>query len=75
MPSMFSDDGRFLGTGPTARILCKCGGVAEVDRSVLGMKRGLGKIVECRRCRNLRIAKEREELDQEFNGMLEGEER
>lgn len=67
------EDGRMYG-GPTARVLCRCGSVAELDRSVVGTKRGLGKAVECRRCRNLRIAREREELEHEFNGMLENEE-
>lgn len=67
------EDGRMFG-GPTSRVLCKCGSVAELDRSVIGTKRGLGKVVECRRCRNLRIAREREELEQEFNGILENEE-
>ncbi|MFA5312001.1 MAG: hypothetical protein WC375_01630 [Methanomassiliicoccales archaeon] len=57
-----------FGTVATSRALCKCGAVAELDRSVLMTKRGLGKSVECRRCRNNRIAREKEELDNDYFG-------
>ncbi|OPY31083.1 MAG: hypothetical protein A4E32_02067 [Methanomassiliicoccales archaeon PtaU1.Bin124] len=63
-----------FGNGPTSRVLCRCGAVADVDRGVIGTKRDLGKAVECRRCRNLRISRERDELDLEFNGISENEE-
>jgi hypothetical protein len=55
-----------FGTVAMTRVLCKCGAVAELDRSVLKTKRYLGKNVECRRCRNIRIAREKEELDKEY---------
>jgi hypothetical protein len=58
---------------PTSRILCSCGAVVELDRSVVGIKHKLGKTVECRRCRNARIAHEKEEEDIAFNGVKEEE--
>ena len=58
---------------PTSRILCSCGSVVELDRSVVGIKHKLGKMVECRKCRNARIAHEKEEEDIAFNGVKEEE--
>jgi hypothetical protein len=52
-------------------VLCKCGAVAEVDRSISKTKKNLGKMVECRHCRNLRIAREKVELDADFYGIIE----
>jgi hypothetical protein len=43
---------------PTSRALCACGALVEIDRSVLKTKKALGKPVECRRCRNERVARE-----------------
>lgn len=50
------------------KVLCPCGAIAEVDSAVAGAKSSLGKTVECRSCRNRRIAHEREELDSHFKG-------
>lgn len=58
----------------TSRILCLCGAVVELDRSSVGIKHKLGKTVECRKCRNARIAREKEEEDIAFNGIKEEEE-
>jgi hypothetical protein len=58
----------------TSRILCSCGAVSELDRSVVGIKHKLGKTVECRKCRNARIAREKEEEDSAFTGIKEDEE-
>jgi hypothetical protein len=57
----------------TSRILCSCGAVTELDRSVVGIKHKLGKTVECRKCRNARIAREKEEEDIAFTGIKEEE--
>jgi hypothetical protein len=59
---------------PTSRILCSCGAVVELDRSMIGIKHKLGKMVECRKCRNARIAREKEEEDIAFTGIKEEEE-
>jgi hypothetical protein len=56
-----------FGSFTTTRILCKCG----ADRSISRTKKKLGKMVECRHCRNYRIAREKEELDADFNGTIE----
>jgi hypothetical protein len=45
---------------PTAKALCACGALIEMDRGVLKTKRALGKQVECRRCRNERVARDLE---------------
>ena len=58
----------------TSRVLCSCGAVVELDRSVVGIKHKLGKTVECRKCRNARIAREKEEEDLAFTGIKEDEE-
>jgi hypothetical protein len=58
----------------TSRVLCSCGAAVELDRSVVGIKHKLGKTVECRRCRNSRIAREKEEEDIAFTGAKEEEE-
>jgi hypothetical protein len=58
----------------TSRILCPCGAVVELDRSVVGIKHKLGKMVECRKCRNARIAREKEEEDIAFTGVKGDEE-
>lgn len=58
----------------TSRILCSCGAVTELDRSMVGIKHKLGKTVECRKCRNARIAREKEEEEIAFTGIKEDEE-
>ncbi len=58
----------------TSRILCSCGAIVELDRSVVGIKHKLGKTVECRKCRNARIAHEKEEEDIAFTGIKDEDE-
>ena len=58
----------------TSRVLCSCGDTADLDRSTVGIKHKLGKMVECRKCRNARVAREKEEEDIAFNGIKEEEE-
>ncbi|MEM0448688.1 MAG: hypothetical protein QW520_02575 [Methanomassiliicoccales archaeon] len=53
---------------PKRKILCSCGVIAEIDSRMVGVKSRLGKSLECRRCRNERIAREREELEKHFLG-------
>jgi len=64
---------RVLGQGmfveaPKRKILCSCGAIAEVDSAMVSTKNDLGKTVECRVCRNKRIARELDEIDRHFNG-------
>jgi hypothetical protein len=44
--------------GPTSKAICACGALLEMDRNMLRTKHALGKLAECRRCRNERIARE-----------------
>jgi len=44
------------------KAFCSCGAIAELDSSTIRLKKKLGKEVECRHCRNRRIAEELEEL-------------
>jgi len=57
--------------GPNSmnKALCGCGAIADLDAEVVRMKRNLGKRVECTRCRNDRIAREREEIERHFLGL------
>lgn len=42
------------------KVLCDCGELADLDKEVILRKKLLGKSVECRACRNRRIAEELE---------------
>jgi len=44
------------------KAFCSCGAIAELDSSAIRLKQKLGKEIECRYCRNRRIAEELEEL-------------
>ncbi len=57
-----------LGSYPKSKALCSCGEIAEMDSSIVRLKRRLGKEVECRACRNQRIAREHEILELHFSG-------
>jgi hypothetical protein len=50
---------------PTSRALCACGALVDMDRNVLKTKRALGKPIECRRCRNERVARDLEGAESE----------
>ncbi len=58
-----------FGDTPRRKILCSCGAIADFDSSMASRKRLLGKVVECRACRNQRISHEMEELDAHFLGL------
>jgi hypothetical protein len=64
-----------FGNRPKRKVLCSCGVISEVDQGVAIKKLSLGKALECRTCRNERIARERDELERHFTGQGdEGEE-
>lgn len=56
--------------GPNSmnKALCGCGAIADLDSEVVKRKHGLGKRVECSRCRNRRIAEERADMERHFQG-------
>lgn len=53
------------------KALCGCGALADLDLGVVYLKKGLGKRVECRSCRNRRVAQEKDALDRDFFGIEE----
>ncbi|MDD1769990.1 MAG: hypothetical protein LUO79_02795 [Methanomassiliicoccales archaeon] len=57
-----------FGDTPRRKVLCSCGAIADFDSAMASRKKGLGKVVECRACRNRRIAQEMEELTVHYCG-------
>jgi len=57
-----------FGESPKRKVLCLCGAIADVDSGMASTKKKLGKCIECRSCRNERIAQEMEELRSHFTG-------
>jgi hypothetical protein len=57
-----------FGESPKRKVLCLCGAIADVDSGIASTKKKLGKSVECRSCRNERIAQEMEDLRNHFTG-------
>ncbi|MCG7844103.1 MAG: hypothetical protein MIO90_01575 [Methanomassiliicoccales archaeon] len=49
-----------------ATVLCACGALVRLDQGSVYRRRTMGKPVECRTCRNQRVAMELENLDNEF---------
>ncbi|MDD1772019.1 MAG: hypothetical protein LUQ09_03780 [Methanomassiliicoccales archaeon] len=50
-----------------ATVLCACGSLVRLDQSAVNRRRQMGKPVECRHCRNRRVAMEHADLDNEYN--------
>ena len=50
------------------KVYCGCGMIVDLDRSVINLKRNLGKPIECISCRNRRISSEIDSLDRHFSG-------
>jgi len=61
--------GAMFGDTPRRKILCSCGAIADFDSAMASRKRSLGKVVECRACRNQRISHEMDELQSHFLGL------
>jgi hypothetical protein len=57
-----------FGESPKRKVLCLCGAIADVDSGMASTKKKLGKSIECRSCRNERIAQEMDELRSHFTG-------
>jgi len=72
-PSLLRREGMF-GESPKRKVLCSCGVIAEVDLRIASTKMNLGKVLECRTCRNERISRERGELERHFSGEEENQE-
>lgn len=55
------------------KVYCPCGRIMDLDISYFNRRLGLGKPVECVRCRNIRISNEIDELNAHFSGEPETE--
>ncbi len=62
-----------LDSAPVANAYCTCGRIVVLDRSVISMKIALGKEIQCMSCRNARISREIDTLNDIFNGVVEEE--
>ena len=50
------------------KIYCKCGRIIGLDYSQMKLKLALGKELECTECRNARISRDIDELNDHFSG-------
>ena len=64
-------DRKVMEGGAMKKIYCTCGRIVDIDRDYFDMRMRLGKQVECRFCRNIRIGHEIEELNNHFQGIPE----
>jgi len=55
----------------TMSVYCRCGKIVVLDRSEMMLKLKLDKELECMECRNRRIDREIEEMDNHFLGISE----
>lgn len=52
-------------------VYCTCGRIVVLDRAEMRLKLGLGKELECSACRNARISREIDAMNDHFNGIEE----
>ncbi len=52
-------------------VYCACGRIVPLDRSEMHIRLGLGKKLECVSCRNARISREIDVMNDHFNGIDE----
>ena len=62
-----------LGACPMKKIYCTCGSIVDVDKDYFRMRMNLGKSVECPHCRNIRVGREIDNLNDHFLGIDEDE--
>lgn len=55
-------------------VYCTCGRIVPLDRSEMHIRLGLGKKLECMSCRNARISREIDAMNEHFNGVEGSEE-
>lgn len=54
-------------------VYCECGRIVIQDRSEMKLRLSLGKELECMTCRNARISREIDALNDHFNGIDEAD--
>ena len=52
-------------------VYCECGRIVILDRAEMKIRLSLGKELECMSCRNARISREIDALNDHFNGIDE----
>ena len=52
-------------------IYCSCGRIIGMDSAQVKLKLKLGKELECTECRNARISRDIDEMNDHFNGILD----
>ena len=60
-----------LDKGSMRKIYCKCGRIVDIDSGYFRVRRILGKDIECSFCRNERVGREIDELNNHFLGISE----
>ena len=60
-----------LGKGSMRKIYCTCGRIVDIDSGYFKIRMGLGKSLECSFCRNQRVGREIDELNDHFLGIDE----
>ena len=53
------------------KVYCSCGSIVDLDRDYFYRRMNLGKQVECIHCRNERVSREIDELNNHFLGIDE----
>lgn len=61
------------GYGGMKKIYCTCGRIVDIDDTYFKRRMNLGKQVECSVCRNARVSREIEDLNNHFLGISEEE--
>lgn len=54
-------------------VYCECGRIVILDRAEMKLRLSLGKELECMTCRNARISREIDALNDHFNGVEEAD--
>ena len=54
-------------------VYCACGRIVALDRSEMMLKLSLGKELQCTSCRNARISKEIEYMNDLYDGLINEE--
>lgn len=71
-------EGRFTVSNPLPfsemSVYCSCGRIVALDRAEMDVKMNLGKELQCMQCRNIRIGREIESLNNHFAGIVEEDE-
>ena len=60
-----------FGPSTMRKVYCSCGSIIDMDRDYFLMRMNLGKQVECNHCRNERVSREIDELNNHFLGIDE----